>query len=194
MKWEKMLVSLDPCQERIHLNPGRQERTVDTPRPYARREHCTSQSYVRRGQWPPSRSGEDTPWSYMSGEGIPRSCVGMGENISIPKWLIELWKDSWHAYARREHCPSQSYVRRRQWPRSRSKEDSDLDPDQERIRLHPTCQERHLDPVLAWERASRSLNGLSGSEGEKRWTWQSVKKIRGKPRVQGNACPVSWLN
>ena len=119
MKWEKTLVSLD---RRGYTSI--QERTVDTPRPYARREHCTSQSYVRRGQWPRSRSGEDTPWSYMSGEGTPRSCVGMGENISIPKWPIGLWKDSWHAYARKEHCPSQSYVRRGQWPRSRSGEDT----------------------------------------------------------------------
>ena len=46
-----------------------------------------------------------------------------------------------------------------------SREDSDLHPGQGRIHLDPTCQERaYLDPVLAWERTSRSLNGLSSSE------------------------------
>jgi hypothetical protein len=49
-------------------------------------------------------------------------------------------------------------------------------------------QERaHLDPVLAWERTSRSLNGLSGSEGEEleENSWSPVEPEMSTQQIKG---------
>src|SRR5882762_4781713 len=88
---------LDPMSERTvdtpqpwsRVNPMIcQERTANTPRSWSGED--TPQSYARRGQRTQVRRGYTSILHVRRGYTSILHCMAMGENNSIPKWLIGL--------------------------------------------------------------------------------------------------------